>query len=736
MAEITDVEALMKDVLGSESCPYMGLTDIGGKFNGEPDAMAKLFNETGITSEAGYSYFYTDLLKIFAPEFETGTSISPEHDSFKNRFDLLLQTRSVDYLRNLYTFLGNHDKPRLMHGLALDMKLFHSNMLNNYKDFENNREHREAAIKVLSGAQNNSEIPIELRLNIDNNDYFRTVNSRAVAMSKLLMDSVNEDLNGIISDENRKHIIKALIDLTNGNYLSEDKSEQLTKISIKELSSLNDAFGTILKMARKHGLNLSTTEEEKLLNAVVNQANNKKNFNNYLVQGGFDWDNLHDATRKNNNKNAQNVLGFDGNYSKYSLYTIQLAALLKDSYIETGLSTGSKDAIFAAIKDFAEKYDKETVTKNTGECKKIENQVTTMKKNAYAARDIKLAIKMAIKQAEHNTGKKIPNKDQIINTVYRSTTEPALAKASMVMEFLKGLPGVVTMYAGDELAMTGYEEKAKNVYLQNRNALPWTELDEDGLISDYRKVAMSAMNGAIKDRRFPTLEALNSGTPYMLDVCNDGRSRDEVSARIAELNKELESLSNKDDKKRNSILEEQARLRKNFAKIAYMMHAANGDTTVTLFNAGEVEHANRFDYFAKYKLDTEDKRKKFFEENNIESVNPNNKYVPIQPKSEVDYILLAAGISLPIGTVFANANVKDTAKYIVKEINGRLGICREGGKIVMDGKTAKNGVMILRKVSFKGKSKTYYNAQYNFASNPYKNSEPAEEGKKLSIVSK
>ena len=51
--------------------------------------------------------------------------------------------------------------------------------------------------------------------------------------------------------------------------------------------------------------------------------------------------------------------------------------------------------------------------------------------------------------------------------------EPAVAKASMIMESLGGLFGNPTMYGGDEMGMTGYEEKAKNVYLQNRNALPW-----------------------------------------------------------------------------------------------------------------------------------------------------------------------------------------------------------------------------------------------------------------------
>ena len=114
--------------------------------------------------------------------------------------------------------------------------------------------------------------------------------------------------------------------------------------------------------------------------------------------------------------------------------------------------------------------------------------------------------------------------------------------------------------------------------------------------------------------------------------------------------------------------------------------------------------------------------------NNIDSINPNNRYVPIQPKAEMDSIVLGSAIALPVGTVFMNANARDKARYVVNEFGA---IVKEGGgKIVMDGLTSKNGVMILRhlkKVAFKGKQhKTYFNPQYNFASNPYQKAETVE----------
>ena len=356
---------------------------------------------------------------------------------------------------------------------------------------------------------------------------------------------------------------------------------------------------------------------------------------------------------------------------------------------------------------------------------------------------------MAVKQAEFTSGKPIANKEAIIDSVYKAATEPAVAKAAMIMEFLKGLPGIPTTYSGDEMGMTGYEEKAKNVYLQNRNVLPWTEIEGESDIAKYRKTVMGAINGAIKDRSNPELAALNNGTPYMLEVQAQNKSTSEARVRINEINNELgeiakraeEKKSNPNDEKLKAQLEAERRLlTRELAKVAYMMQSANGNMTVTVFDAGDVQFSNRCDYFARNNIKTEADRQKFFADNEIESINPNNKYVPILPKSELDMIMLGAGVAIPVGTVFTNSNAKDKTEYVVKEVNGKLGIVRKDGKkIIMNGKTAKNGVMILKHIKnviFRGSNTKAYNTQFKYASNPYKKIEQPEEGQKLSIISK
>ena len=120
VAEMTNVNEISADTFGGpDACPYNGFTNVNGvKYNGEPDAMTKFFNETGITSEAAYAYFFTELLTSFSRGFETGQNKCDTHDDFKKKSDLLINTRSIDYIRNLYTFMGNHDKMRTVHGCS------------------------------------------------------------------------------------------------------------------------------------------------------------------------------------------------------------------------------------------------------------------------------------------------------------------------------------------------------------------------------------------------------------------------------------------------------------------------------------------------------------------------------------------------------------------------------------------------------------------------------------------
>lgn len=728
VAEMTDIPDVMRDTYGGlESCPYNGLTNVHGvKYNGEPDAMTKFFTETGITSEAAYSYFFTELLTSFSRDFENGTKQCNSHDDFKQKYDILINTRSADYLRNLYTFVGNHDKTRSIHGLALDMKLFNSTLIDTAES--NKREQRYDVIRVLSNAKRIENVPLELRLNVDNLDYFRTVSPKAVAQTKLLTDSINEDLDGIASPTDKKLLTEALIDLANGNYMNSKESEKMERIHIPEVSSLGNAVKEIARLAG----GLTIAEQIKLQNIAENL-----NYENYLVQGDFD-------TTDNNKKLLQEILGNAENPMQYSLYTVQIARMIK----EAAKGSPNETKINEALKEFVRIYNRAKISENMDGYKMYEDFAITKKKNSYAAQDFRVALEEAINHAEYKSGKKIQNQEEIIATVFNSITEPAIKKHAMMLSFLCAFCGIPTIFAGDEYGDTGFEYKSKNPEVKNRSASRRSEMERNTLMGKIMQRNKEVTYDALQSKA--AVKPLQNGTSYSMDVMVEGKNREELLTRIKEID-EICSLLEKNSPNNSELIKElkneQRQLEHNVAKVAFLMHSTDGDMAISVLNAEGIDHRNRVNYFEKFGLDTVEKQEEFFKRNNIErfdiqGMHKNRKYnpyIPMQERSEFDAILMGAGVTIPLGTMFINTDVRDTAKYIVRKINDRIGIFREDGKkIVMDGLTAKNGALILRKVAFKGRSaeKSFYNKQYNFVSNIYEKPEAKESGKYLSLISK
>jgi hypothetical protein len=274
----------------------------------------------------------------------------------------------------------------------------------------------------------------------------------------------------------------------------------------------------------------------------------------------------------------------------------------------------------------------------------------------------------------------------------------------MYSAYLSAFPGIPTLFLRDILGACGYEEKAKNVYLQNRNAIPWSELEE-GPLKEYRNQILNMFLESMNIRNREGASPLNEGTPYVCNTTNE------------------------------------------FIP-AYLMQDGKGNATVSVFNATGINPENRFDYHQKLGINNSN-AKDFYATNEIESINPMNKYVPIQKNTEIDNIELAtigAGIALPVGTIFMNTDARDKTVYEVKrfikkiEENGSqkeiptLGIFKKGGgKINLNSKTAKNGVMVLKKMAFRGGN---LNKQFNIASNHYGLTQEPEEGKNLSLISR
>lgn len=234
---------------------YAGM---GSKYSDGKEAVKSLLKETGMDSTANYTYLFTDLAKIFGKGFEDGTGL--EKGEINNRIHNLLRgernylnSSQLSSLLYSYTFAGNHDKPRALHCLALDMELFHSN-------FEK-LEHKKIAASIIN-KKIYDDVQDEEAEKIPPYKY----SNKAIAMADAVRGSIGISIQKTISEEKRGYVFQkiaeATADLATGNYLGEKFSP--------------DAFGTkpldktidmVIKQAeREHGLELTEKEREDLVN--------------------------------------------------------------------------------------------------------------------------------------------------------------------------------------------------------------------------------------------------------------------------------------------------------------------------------------------------------------------------------------------------------------------------------------------------------------------------------------
>ena len=229
------------------------------------DAVDKLLELTGITSEANYSYFFDGISDMFGYSYVTGNDAVGNDD--KGRSNQLEKTlnrfveKPLEYKRNSYTFASNHDKPRMVHCLSMDMSLFHSDLTD-----VNDKAHRTTAYMIMNDIMSVNEIS-DNGWNIINNDYkyFNNASPKAIANGELLRNSIgavnyalkNEELKTAKNDKERQKIeekynkiyaamSKSVADVVNGNYYKNSSVSQKNKALPDEFKKTGekDGFGT------------------------------------------------------------------------------------------------------------------------------------------------------------------------------------------------------------------------------------------------------------------------------------------------------------------------------------------------------------------------------------------------------------------------------------------------------------------------------------------------------------
>ena len=215
-------------------------------FDNDADAERKFLQETGITSVANYNYFFSKLPDLFAPLYLEDIDDSNGWQAGKEMNHQLIEKMAKgwsanpgflfqspeDGITNSYTFVGNHDKPRLLHMLGLDMHLFNTDYkVNGDKHFFDSYNEAEFINKLKNEGKKDNEIkeqmaPIKmieaernvtasvLNKNVEDID-FDKVKTQAIAMGARLNEAIDKE----IDDETLKTMCKeAVADLAGGTF--------------------------------------------------------------------------------------------------------------------------------------------------------------------------------------------------------------------------------------------------------------------------------------------------------------------------------------------------------------------------------------------------------------------------------------------------------------------------------------------------------------------------------------
>lgn len=480
----------------------MLLDHIGGsRFNNQDEVIKYILNETGLLSEMGYAWFYENLYK-------------GDISTLSSTFDNLINNYDQHYIRNLVSFVDNHDKPRLTSLYALNMHMFRAGEVkrSDYRH-EDYRYVREEGMKITQKVDNLEDLPLELRLNIDNPEYFRTINTRALAMSSHIRKSINDAGINLSKDE-KDLIYQAIADMTDGHYLQYGETLNRTQISKEKLPEIYDLQGAVSKV-----LELSGISDDGLLSHIVERAGSNDKINYHLVVDEYYPDKL------------GYLLNGAGKASKEdcetcSPYVTSIASLILDIVNNhTDADDRTKTAIRNGLKTYVRQFNRAYVDERSDLMKLFDSDRHEKIKQEYGARDIEHNIHSIVDHAIYLAKKQGKNverfndpklREELEVKILRKALTPAINKTAAIMEFSAVLPGLSTLYYGDNMGMTGFEDECRNPNLQNRNPMFSIENMPEGPRKEWHKEVMAKFEKGMQIRSALGVDAVNDGCFYKL----------------------------------------------------------------------------------------------------------------------------------------------------------------------------------------------------------------------------
>lgn len=186
VAELTDELDLHRQGNGanSERFEYYKEEDKNKPYYYRNDITRKFLRETGITATANYNYFFTDVAGIFGKLGESGQDRGVDqgyrvHNILRKGQggEEFLFSGPYESVTKSYTFIDNHDKPRILHILSMDMGLFYADL-----NDVGNYEYRKRAYSVLHPEENTNNLTYDY---INTKD-FSYVSAKGVARGEAL----------------------------------------------------------------------------------------------------------------------------------------------------------------------------------------------------------------------------------------------------------------------------------------------------------------------------------------------------------------------------------------------------------------------------------------------------------------------------------------------------------------------------------------------------------------------
>lgn len=229
-----------------------------GKYIDPNIAERMIYEKTGATTGSQYSMFFGLSNNLFSRNFETGAKGYElgNMNALKDKMDDFLKSGPILSITHSHIFWDNHDKPRGLHGLALDMGIFLSRFGINVDSSIITKEDVERAKNAAKRVLGKEVTP--------DYDSYDLISSKSVAAGDMFLNGFEKVLD---NDSIELKVIKqAIRDLAWGKFKKMENPDFIRAEVFGQTSfeiTINDIMEQARYLAEKQGITWVSKQKEK-----------------------------------------------------------------------------------------------------------------------------------------------------------------------------------------------------------------------------------------------------------------------------------------------------------------------------------------------------------------------------------------------------------------------------------------------------------------------------------------